>query len=923
MESRVSRGWKRRALLALSLIVPSLGTVALTAKPAAAANVTRGEFYIEGRGHFSTDEAAPFSLELPTAAVDAYNITPTPASNDIHWALIGYKINGADNNVVISAPQGTALVEGGVYTGAVGSKTNVPGIRFEGCETESGQFIVDYLRRNPADNKLTALAFRFEHHCGVTTIGSIAWNAPENLYAAHRASADRLDFGSVSADGGSASQIVTVQNTSGTGRSITVKAGITGFGVGDFSVSPSQCTLAAPGNTCNFTVTATPGVAAQSLGNLVLKSGFTGDDVGGLAPTQTGQVIPLIVTGTGIGKARIELDYESGHPISDGGRQQFTQTLSQSATGFSTSGGVSLSVSGSAALVPGGVYAVTGSSDPAVGLTVGSTACSSLSGVLTIAEYSAPSLVARFKLSCGSDRFVIGQVIVAPQGAIASHTITPKVLSLPTTDVGSQSTAVSINYTNQGGADTVVNARLVGLQQLHFGLLANTCDGVTLPPGKSCAVAVVSAPQAAGAFTAAVAFRDTYSAGQDQRTFITTTGNPNGVTDYTWGIDGEFVPLSPARILDTRDGTGQPDVGVAPLGAGAPRVIQVLGQGGVPTSGVDAVVLNVTVTNATAPAYLTVYPYEDTDNTPPLASNLNFVRGQTVPNLVVARVGDAGSVSIYTNAGSADVIFDVTGWVTSAFSTSRGGRLVPVTPTRLLDTRDGTGGYGAPVGGGSAIRLQVADPNDGYTAAVLNVTGTDTFLPTFVTAYPSDLGGPPLASNLNLERNQTRPNLVMVKLGPDGAVNLYNHSGAVNLIADLVGLYKAGGLRGSNNGRIIPTNPTRIVYTPSSVGPLAGGNAHVWDAGTQGAAAGLANMGPGENLGFIANFTATAGTNSTFLTAYPANADRPNASNLNVLPREDIPNLAVVALSPDNKFAVYNHAGNQDYIFDVVARIGK
>ena len=920
MESRVSRGWKRRALLALSLIVPSLGTVAMTARPASALITARGELYIEGRGHFSTDEG---TFELPTEPRDAYNDTPTPLQNDIHWALIGYKILGVDNNVVISAPQGQSIQVGVPYTGAVGSKTNVPGIRFEGCETESGQFIVDYLQRG-AGNKITGIAFRFEHHCGVTTIGSIAWNVPNDaLYKAHRANVDRLDFGSVSADGGSASQTVTVTNTGG-GVAVptTVKAAITGFGVGDFTVSPSQCTINT-GSSCNFTVTATPGVAAQSLGNLVLKSGFTGDDVPGLAATQTGQVIPLIVTGTGVGKARIELDYESGHPLNDGGKQQYTQTLSQSSTGFSTAGGVNLSVSGSGALVPGGVYAVSGSSDPAVALTTSGGTCNNLAGVLTIAEYSAPSLVARFKLSCGTDRFVVGQVIVAPQGAIASHTITPKVLSLPTTDVGSQSTAVSINYTNQGGADTVVNARLVGLQQLHFGLLANTCDGVTLAPGKSCAVAVVSAPQAAGTFTAAVAFRDTYSAGQDQRSFISTTGTPNGVTDYTWGIDGEFVPLSPARILDTRDGTGQPDVGVAPLGAGTPRVIPVLGQGGVPTSGVDAVVLNVTVTNATAPAYLTVYPYEDTDNTPPLASNLNFVRGQTVPNLVVARVGDAGSVSIYTNAGSADVIFDVTGWITSQSSTSRGGRLVPVTPTRLLDTRDGTGGYGAPVGGGSAIRLQVADPNDGYTAAVLNVTGTDTFLPTFVTAYPSDLGGPPLASNLNLERGQTRPNLVMVKLGPDGAVNLYNHSGSVNLIADLVGLFKAGGLRGSNNGRIIPTNPTRIVYTPDSVGALPGGESHVWDAGVQGAAAGLADMEAGKNLGFIANFTATAGTNSTFLTAYPANATRPNASNLNVLPREDIPNLAVVALSPDNKFAVYNHTGNQQYIFDVVARVGK
>ncbi len=902
--------------MALALIVPTMATAALVAKPASAVIAARGEFYIEGRGHFSTDEG---SLVLPTSPRDAYNDTPAPLANDLHWLLIGYKINGADSNVVISAPQGSQIVQGQVYTGAVGSKTNVPGIRFEGCETEAGQFIVDYLHRT--GNLIDGIAFRFEHHCGVTTIGSIAWNVPvDSVYRAHRADADRLDFSSVSADGGSTSRTVTVTNTSGAGRVTTIKADRTGFGKEDFGVNPTQCAGVIPGGTCTFTVTATPTVAAQSIASLVIKSDFTGEDIGGLAAAATGQVIPLIVQGTGVGKARIELDGEAGNPVANGVKKQFTQTVALSSTGFSTTGLVSLGVSGTTGLAAGQVFNVSAGTDPAMALAANGTSCDGLSGVLTIIEFAPPTLVARFKISCGSDRFVLGQIIQAPQGAVASHNITPREIALPGTIVGDQSTATSITYTNQGGAPTSVSARLVGPQQLHFGLLANTCKSVVLDPGKSCSVAVVAAPQAGGSFTAGVAFRDTFTAGQDQRTFITTTATPNGITDYSWGIDGEFVPVSPYRIFDTRDGTGQSGPGALP--AGERRQIKVTGVGGVPDSGVDAVVMNVTVTNATAAAYLTVYPYDDVDNTPPLASNLNFVRGQTVPNLVVARVGDAGQVSIFTNAGSADVIFDVTGWITSPSSTARGSRLEPITPQRLLDTRDGTGGYGAPVGGGSAISLHVADPNDGYTAAVLNVTGTDTFLSTFVTAYPSELAGPPLASNLNLVANQTRPNLVMVKIGPDGNVNLYNHAGSVNLIADLVGLFKAGGLKGSNAGRIIPTNPTRIVYTPTSVGALPGGSAHTWDAGAQGTAAGLADMEAGKNAGFIANFTATAGTNSTFLTAYPANADRPNASNLNVLPNEDIPNLAVVALSPANTFSVYNHAGNQDYIFDVVARIG-
>src|SRR5206468_3179312 len=104
-----------------------------------------------------------------------------------------------------------------------------------------------------------------------------------------------------------------------------------------------------------------------------------------------------------------------------------------------------------------------------------------------------------------------------------------------------------------------------------------------------------------------------------------------------------FTPLTPARILDTRTGVGAP---VAKVGTTNINVA-VTGVGGVPASGVGAVVLNVTVTNPTAPSWLTVFP---AGQPLPVASNLNFVAGQTVPNLVVAKVGANGMVTINNNA---------------------------------------------------------------------------------------------------------------------------------------------------------------------------------------------------------------------------------------------------------------------------------
>jgi hypothetical protein len=51
---------------------------------------------------------------------------------------------------------------------------------------------------------------------------------------------------------------------------------------------------------------------------------------------------------------------------------------------------------------------------------------------------------------------------------------------------------------------------------------------------------------------------------------------------------------------------------------------------------VTAVVVNTTVDQPTAPSHLTVYP---AGTTKPNAANLNFVANQTVPNLVIVRVG--------------------------------------------------------------------------------------------------------------------------------------------------------------------------------------------------------------------------------------------------------------------------------------------
>ncbi|MGW0856270.1 peptidoglycan recognition protein family protein, partial [Streptomyces sp. NPDC002690] len=149
-----------------------------------------------------------------------------------------------------------------------------------------------------------------------------------------------------------------------------------------------------------------------------------------------------------------------------------------------------------------------------------------------------------------------------------------------------------------------------------------------------------------------------------------------------------FVPLTPQRVMDTRTGLGVPK---AKLGEAGVVSLQVTGSNGVPATGVGAVVLNVTATSPTAVSYISVYPDGATRTS---ASNLNVVAGQTVPNLVIVPVVN-GKVDFYNNAGSVNLVADITGY----FSTGdQGSTHVNLGPQRVMDTRAGLGVPKAQVG---------------------------------------------------------------------------------------------------------------------------------------------------------------------------------------------------------------------------------
>ena len=68
--------------------------------------------------------------------------------------------------------------------------------------------------------------------------------------------------------------------------------------------------------------------------------------------------------------------------------------------------------------------------------------------------------------------------------------------------------------------------------------------------------------------------------------------------------------------------------------------------------------MNVTVTAAQGGGYVTVFPCGAPQ---PNSSNLNYVAGGTIPNLVISQIGTGGKVCIFTSAG-VHLLADVTGY---------------------------------------------------------------------------------------------------------------------------------------------------------------------------------------------------------------------------------------------------------------------
>jgi hypothetical protein len=445
------------------------------------------------------------------------------------------------------------------------------------------------------------------------------------------------------------------------------------------------------------------------------------------------------------------------------------------------------------------------------------------------------------------------------------------------------------------------------------------------------------------------------------------------LANATIGAGGEYHALTPARILDTRD----PNNDVAPFGRKATATggadstfdVPIVGRGGLPAfvdsngdcadDNVLAVAVNITLVDPPGAGWVQSYGKGAPAGT---SSLINFKPHETVPNTALLRPGCDGQLTLRiftgTSAGSADVVIDVFGWISSSSYGQRGARLEPVGPGRIFDSREA--GFGAapftggeqrfvPIRGATAYNPAIANivPNSADAVGVLvnvtvvnNVPGSQQTYISLLTS-PPDPGVEPKTSNVNVRPGQIRANLAIVPISADGGIYVYNRAGNAHVVIDVMGYFVANRDVNTTRGRVIPlVSPFRAFDTREPAfadQPLPPANAEDWSFTDFANDVKVAGAPVGAQLGLLGNLTAAAlgrqyswATVSSYLTAYPTPPGGgaqtpPLISNLNLGEGEVVPNMVVLSYGSDgsdpNQVRFYNRAGYLDYLLDVSAVI--
>jgi subtilase family serine protease len=393
---------------------------------------------------------------------------------------------------------------------------------------------------------------------------------------------------------------------------------------------------------------------------------------------------------------------------------------------------------------------------------------------------------------------------------------------------------------------------------------------------------------AGGGGTCSPAYLCTAGSGYDGPTGL---GSPDGDSAF---LASYYKPVTPDRLLDTRNGTGTGGT-AGPVQAGAALAVQVTGAGGVPQSNVTAVAVNITATGESSDGNVITYP----DGSPrPGTSTLNYTTGVTIANLAIVPVGADGKIDLFNSSGgTTQLVADVFGYFTSDASAAGDTTYTPVTATRFLDTRIGTGATKAQLKGGATLALQIGGEHgvpSGIAAVAINLTAVDESGNGFLEVY-ADGTARPAVSNLQFAKDRTTAEMAIVPVGADGKIDIYDNGGSsTDVVGDVSGYFTVG----TSGEKYHAINATRLIDTRESKAVAADGTLTV----TPGAAV----VAPDADL--VLNVTPADGTSDGILIVHPAGSSIPSTSNVNYTAGETIPNLAL-GQTGGGSVDIYNASG--------------
>jgi PKD repeat protein len=389
----------------------------------------------------------------------------------------------------------------------------------------------------------------------------------------------------------------------------------------------------------------------------------------------------------------------------------------------------------------------------------------------------------------------------------------------------------------------------------------------------------------------------------DGTTASLSPGDP--VADHVYTKVGRYVLTATARdALDTvaSGGTGpvstlDSDVNIVPSG---PAVVAVSTSG----RGASGVLVDVSRSTGTWSFVSGTCDWGDgTAPVPETGSECQHTYAKVGTYTITVTLHDAGGN-------------DTTG--TATFTTT-GARFTALSPTRLLDTRHGTGTGGkiAKVPSGGTLKLKVAGVGSipsGTRAVALNVTVTNPATGGDVVAY-ADGAERPEVSNVNFVAGQTVANLTIVQVGADGDVDLSVVGGPVDLVADATGYFTANpaadGYTTLTSHRLLDTR--NGTGTNGTIAPIA---AHGTTSLTVAGAGGV----PADGVTAVAlNVTVTGPTLGGFVAVFPDGIAMPNTSSSNFVAGQTVANLVIVPVGADGKVDLTNSSdGRTNLVADVV-----